>query len=243
MGMPQYFDLEKERKNEDFLRYHPLQTGRILVALTKRHRGLRSFFLWAALIFLAQAGSFIPVACGDTFSDFGVIRPKEGKTAPSFSLKDLEGRTVSLEDFRGKVVLLSFWATWCVPCTTEMPGMKKLIRSFQGKYFSLLAVSIDKGDPRRLQSFATGTDLNFPILIDRDQTVRKKYFISALPSSYLIGRDGKFLGFISGQRDWASEEAFRLVSGLIRGKASGSNRPTVPPPSCPCPPREQGAKK
>ncbi len=168
-----------------------------------------------------QSVSFVADVEAGSFSDFGVIRPEESRQAPIFSLKDMKGNVVSLEDFRGKVILLSFWATWCAPCKEEMPGMQKLFQHFQGDDFAMLAISIDKCDKMDLESFVEEMKVDFPILIDKDQTIRNKYFINSLPTSYLIGRDGKFQGFVSGQRDWDSEEARELVLELLQEKVVG----------------------
>ncbi len=153
---------------------------------------------------------------GDSFEDFGVIHPKKRLPAPSFSLKDLKGNAVSLEDYKGKIVVMVFWATWCDPCREEMPTLKKLYKLYQDKGLAVLGISIDRSNGKRVKSFVEEAGLTYPILMDEDQSVRKKYQVEALPTSHLIGRDGKCLGFISGQRDWGSEEALKLISELLQ---------------------------
>ncbi|MBI3553135.1 MAG: TlpA family protein disulfide reductase [Elusimicrobia bacterium] len=111
------------------------------------------------------------------------------QTAPGFRLSDLGGRTVSLSDYRGKVVLLNFWATWCDSCKEELPALNELYKRRKGD-FELLAPSVDKGGRAQVMSFAARFEPAFPILL-ADADTESAYAIRDLPTSFLIGRDGR----------------------------------------------------
>ena len=154
-------------------------------------------------------------AVEDPYEALRVVKPKTVKPAPLFTLKGLDGEKINLQDYKGKTVLLNFWATWCVPCKEEMPAMQKLYNAFEEKGFVILAVSLDKGERMEVISFVNEHSLTFPVLLDPGQRARKKYFVTALPTSYLIGPEKKLKGFISGARDWDSDDAFKLINTLI----------------------------
>ncbi len=153
----------------------------------------------------------------DLYSKFGVKRLKIEPLAPVFTLKNLDGKEINLEDYRGKVVLLNFWATWCEPCLKEMPSMQKTYNKYKNKGFVVLAVSIDRESRENdVRAFAKNLNLSFPILLDSDQNVLNKYFNNTLPTSYLINSTGKLKGFISGARDWENEDADALINNLLQ---------------------------
>ncbi|WP_461829113.1 TlpA disulfide reductase family protein [Aquifex sp.] len=114
-----------------------------------------------------------------------------GKPAPDFTLKTLDGREISLKDFKGKVVLINFWATWCPPCREELPLFERLYKKYKDKGFVILAVNTD---PENLQDFLKdyGENLSFPILIGNDD-ILNKYPVRGLPTSILIDREGKIV--------------------------------------------------
>ncbi|MBI5597189.1 MAG: TlpA family protein disulfide reductase [Elusimicrobia bacterium] len=118
--------------------------------------------------------------------------PVVGSLAPEFRLTDLSGRTVTLADYRGKVVLLDFWATWCSSCESEVPGLKALDDRFKGADFALLAASVDEAGPEVVARYAADKALTYRILF-ADEATSKAYRIFGLPSKFLIGRDGKLV--------------------------------------------------
>jgi peroxiredoxin len=113
----------------------------------------------------------------------------EGQPAPSFALESVEGSQVRLEDQRGKVVLVNFWATWCVPCRAEMPEIESAYRSYRDQGFEVLAVNVFES-PVEIQPFMSELDLSFPALLDSDGAVSRLYRARGLPSSFLIDRQG-----------------------------------------------------
>jgi len=150
----------------------------------------------------------------DLFEKMGIVRPHEEKPAPDFSLHTLDGQPVKLSQFKGKPVLLNFWATWCEACKEEMPSMQRLHDRLAKAGVQVVAVSIDRKNQDRVQDFVSSRGLTFPILLDQKQEVRKKYFIMGLPTSYLIGSDFKLKGYASGARAWDHPDIEKILQTL-----------------------------
>ena len=175
--------------------------------------------LWKKLGALVLLGGMCAAplsAWADPFEQMGVARPRTSKPAPDFILKDIEGKAVSLSQFKGKPVLLNFWATWCGPCKEELPSMQRLHEAaLSNGDIQIVAVSIDRDNLKKVLQYAENLNLSFPILLDPDRIARKPYFVRGLPTSYLIDADGKLQGFISGARNWdspAARQVFRLLA-------------------------------
>lgn len=154
-------------------------------------------------------------AVADSFEQLGVARPKTSKPAPDFVLKDIHGKPVSLAQFKGKPVLINFWATWCGPCKQELPSLQRLhdVSKNNGN-IQIIAISIDRSNIEKIHQYARSLSLSFPILLDPDRIARKSYFVRGLPTSYLIDADGKLKGFISGARRWDSPYAKQVFQEL-----------------------------
>jgi thiol-disulfide isomerase/thioredoxin len=120
-------------------------------------------------------------------------------------LRDAEGRVVDLADFRGKLVFLNFWATWCVPCRREMPAMERLHRAYRGRGLTVVAVNF-KESPREVKPFMEQMGLTFPAALDPDGAVTRSFGVRALPVTYLVDRDGKILWKAQGRREWDSPQ-------------------------------------
>lgn len=132
-----------------------------------------------------------------------------------FSLSDLGGRKVSLSDYRGKVVLLNFWATWCPPCKAEMPGMEKLYQTFKDNPdFVMLAVDSQE-QASVVQKFITDNQYHFKVLLDTDGQVNAKYSVQAIPTTYLIDRQGRVIAGKAGAHDWASPVVTQAIRDLL----------------------------
>ncbi len=141
-----------------------------------------------------------------------------GYLAPEFSLINLEGNRVGLESFRGKVVLINFWATWCVPCLIEMPSLEKLYRRFRSQGFTVLAVSIDKAGG--VKEFIDERKLSFPVLLDKDETAERLYHSHTIPITYVVSRSGHITAKVDGAKNWASPETIEAIEFLLK-KTSG----------------------
>lgn len=120
------------------------------------------------------------------------------KTAPEFALQTLAGDTLKLSDYRGQVVLLNTWATWCPPCLAEMPDLEAYYRKRQGDGFVVLAVNSQESDAT-VAAFLDEHDFTFPVLLDPAGTVMRQYGVRGLPTSFFIDRDGTLRGVWSGQ--------------------------------------------
>jgi peroxiredoxin len=140
----------------------------------------------------------------------------KGLRAPNFSLPGLDGRMVSLTDYKGKVVLLNIWATWCPPCVEEMPSMEKLYQELKGEGFKILAVSIDESGVQDVLPFMKKHKLSFPALIDSKGTLKELYQTTGVPESFIIDKDGILVEKVIGPRNWAVPEAIGFFRNLIR---------------------------
>ncbi len=150
----------------------------------------------------------------DPYESFGIAKPHRVKDAPPFTLKDLTGANVSLSNFKGKPVLLNFWATWCGACKEELPSMERLHKAAKDHGVQVVAISIDRGNQEKVQKYVKEYNLTFPILLDPEQKVRRSYFILGLPTSYLIDSQGKLRGFISGARQWDNDKFYEILSTI-----------------------------
>ncbi len=143
--------------------------------------------------------------------------PTIGQPVPEVSLPDLEGRTVRLSDFRGNVVVLNFWATWCPPCVEEMPSLQKLQQALGEKGLQVLAASVDE-NLQDVARFREEHDLSLPILHDRGGKIAHRFSTFKYPETYVVDRDGKLVAKIIGPRDWVSPTVIRDFVRLLRGE-------------------------
>jgi peroxiredoxin len=159
------------------------------------------------------------------------LKPWAGGPAPALELEDLAGQTHRLADYKGKVVLVNFWATWCEPCRAEMPSMDGLRSAMEGRPFQVLAVNL--AEPlSRIERFLGTLPLGFPLLRDRDGAVAKAWRARVLPASFLIGRDGRIRYVAYGELDWTSAPVRARVEELLKEGAPAQRRATLdaPPP-------------
>jgi peroxiredoxin len=127
-----------------------------------------------------------------------------GEQAPNFVLKDLQGKEVSLEDYKGKGVLINFWASWCEPCKAEMPALNNIHKKYKDK--GVEVIGINAGDTELVaKTFTKEMGLEFPVVLDPKGDVQKAYKVIPLPTSFLIDKDGKVVKMITGER---TEEQF-----------------------------------
>lgn len=134
--------------------------------------------------------------------------------APDFELRDLRGRDVRLSSYRGKVVVLNFWATWCAPCRVEAPSLQRLYAARGGEDLEMLAVSLDnKRD--LVERFVSQYQLRFPVLLDPDRTAARAYAVNSLPVTLLIDREGRVAARIDGAHEWDDDEWQKVISGLL----------------------------
>lgn len=142
-------------------------------------------------------------------------RVKEKAAAADFVLKDLSGKSVRLSDFRGKMVLLNFWATWCQTCVRERPALERLWETYGPRGFVVLAVSIDRSSTAKVKGFVENHHLSFPVLHDRDDLVSPQYGVLGVPTSFLITRSGIIAYRVVGEYDWDGPEVRQAIEGLL----------------------------
>jgi len=137
-----------------------------------------------------------------------------GGPTPALSLPDLDGKQHTLDAYRGKVVLINFWATWCEPCKEEMPSIERLRVSLQGRPFAVLAINLAEPDSR-VQRFVQEARLGFPVLMDRDTATAKAWKARLLPATYIVGPDGRIRYSYIGELDWSREPVRRQIAELL----------------------------
>jgi cytochrome c biogenesis protein CcmG/thiol:disulfide interchange protein DsbE len=148
-------------------------------------------------------------------TEFAFDAPRERLVAPDFRLPDLGETPTGLDDYRGKVVLLHFWATFCTPCLKELPALESLWRHYRERGLVILGIAADRGRADEVRKFADATGVTFPVLLDPEGVVRNRYEVVALPMSYLIGRDGRFSARFLGSREWQDPQAADLIESLL----------------------------
>lgn len=151
----------------------------------------------------------------DPFETLQLFRPKRGTSVPDFTVPGLGGSPIRLGDFKGQVILLNFWATWCPPCREEMPSMERLYRRFRSRRFTVLALSIDTRGEEVVAPFVKSFALTFPVGLDSKMAVATEYRMFALPTSILIDRAGRIVGMATGARDWDSAAAHQVIEQLL----------------------------
>ena len=140
--------------------------------------------------------------------------PGDKEMAPDFTLPSVTGGMVSLSDFRGRWVLLNFWATWCAPCVDEMPGLNRLYRTLKKDGLVMLAVSLDDA-PKRVRRFVAREGLSFPVLHDRKKVTKDPYCLFSVPTTVLVAPDGEIKARSAGGRQWDSPEMVRYLRRLM----------------------------
>ena len=144
------------------------------------------------------------------------FKPQEGYLAPRFTLRNLKGNLEGIDDHLGKVIIINFWATWCTPCVKEMPSFENLYRRFRSKGLTILAVSLDKNSPSKVQEFVDKHKLSFPVLLDTDGGAEKLYPSFTIPFTYVVDKKGRVVARVDGGKDWGSAKTFEAVEHLLK---------------------------
>lgn len=174
--------------------------------------GLGSLVLTAALLFGA-AGA---VASSEAMKALGILELRERTPAPNVTLPTLDGRPFSLADLRGKVVLVNFWATWCVLCQWEMPLMEKLYQAYKARGFVVVAISLDREGVAVVKPFVQEKKLTYPVLLDTSRQGAKQFGLVGVPATFLVGPDGLSKGITYGPKEWNGAEARAVIESLLR---------------------------
>ena len=154
----------------------------------------------------------------------GQLEPyRGGGAAPTLSLEDLGHKVHRLQDYRGRVVLVNFWASWCGPCVIEMPGMQRLHEEMKGKPFTLLAVNVEESTGT-VWKFAAKVGIQFPLLLDNDGRTANDWEIDIYPTSFLIDPQGRIRYVAYGPRDWDAPEMIQTIEGMFATPISEARR-------------------
>ena len=143
------------------------------------------------------------------------LKPWSGGATPRLELADLDGKQHRLADYRGSVVLVNFWATWCVPCRDEMPSIERLRASLEGRRFVVLAVNLAEPESR-IRKFLEAVPLGFPVLLDRDTQTTRAWQAKVLPATYIVGPDGAIRYRHIGELDWSKPQVRDAIVALLR---------------------------
>lgn len=180
---------------------------------------LTKFFLLSLLLL------FVSCSRGDSVSNNPVLQV--GQTAPDFKLNSLDGTATSLSHYRGKLVFLNFWATWCAPCIKEMPSIERLYAAFKDKGLEVVAVDLDPvGVHDNVAEFVRKFGLSFPIALDPELSVPDIYGVERFPETFFISPEGNIIAVndpdsgrrvisISSDRPWDSEVYFEFIQNLL----------------------------
>ena len=162
----------------------------------------------ATALLVAMSAATLPLAAS-------AATPAANATAPDFTLRSADGRNVRLDELRGQVVLVNFWATWCGPCREEMPHLDTLYQKYRKSGFVLLGVNVDD-DPHTALATAAKLGVSFPVLLDTDKKVSKLYDLNTMPSTIVIDRDGKMRFLHRGYRAGTEGDYEQQIRGLLK---------------------------
>ena len=186
--------------------------------LTKKYALLFIIIFIGAILFFFEHFTEAPISIVDIQikKSFDEKKSAVGYLAPDFSLRNLKGNYESLDSFRGQVVVLNFWATWCAPCRVEMPSFEKLYRRYRSEGVAVLAVTLDKNAGPKIKSFVDEYELSVPILLDEKGEVERLYPSMTIPFTYVIDREGRVVARVDGAKNWKSNETFEAIEYLLK---------------------------
>jgi thiol-disulfide isomerase/thioredoxin len=170
-------------------------------------RATRAFLSLALLACLVLSSGAARAAGGE-------LKPWSGGATPSLALRDLQGKEHKLADFLGKVVVLNFWATWCVPCREEMPSMQRLQDKLAGKPFAILAVDYGEGAPR-INDFLKEVPVRFTVLLDRDTSTATAWKVKVLPTTLVLDAQQRIHYSVVGDLEWDSPAVESAIRKLL----------------------------
>ena len=148
------------------------------------------------------------------FGTVGVIKVLPAEDPVKINLKDMNGKNTNLSDFKGKIVFLNFWTTWCPTCRIEMPSMEKLHQKLKNKNFAMVTINLQESAPQ-VKAFFKEFKLTFTALLDSTGEVGASFGIRAIPTTYILDKTGRIIGLVSGPREWDSKAAIALFENLI----------------------------
>lgn len=143
-----------------------------------------------------------------------VLEVRPGEPAPALKARDLNGEVKTLADYRGKVVLLNFWASWCPPCLREMPSMARLQANMAGRPLAIVALDSAES-PQVVNAFLAGTKPGLPVLLDTDGSNTRRWKVFSLPTTFLLDAGGRVRYVLKGTTEWDGGDALHVVESLL----------------------------
>ena len=144
-----------------------------------------------------------------------IMLPNSEVHALDFTVESLLGDSESLNDYRGKVIFLNFWATWCGPCKAEVDEIDTLHETLKGEDFMIMALSIQE-QKKKVTKFMESNNVDFPVYLDSDGSVAAMYGVTGIPTTYIIAPDGKIVGRAVGPREWGGKDSVKLMKSLMK---------------------------
>jgi len=166
------------------------------------------------VVVIAALAAVLSAVPGGAWAAGGTLKPWSGGATPPLALRDLEGREHKLADYKGKVIVLNFWATWCDPCREEMPAMQRLQDKLAGKPFVILAVDYGEGAPR-VKDFLKNVPVRFTMLLDRDTAAATAWKVKVLPTSLVIDPQQKVRFVAVGDIGWDTAPVENEIMKLL----------------------------
>ena len=160
---------------------------------------IKNWNVFMLLVAMAGVGWIVASAELSPSSSAIPASPRAGFAAPDFTLSTLDGQTVTLSDYRGQIVMVNMWATWCPPCRAEMPAMQEIYEQNKDKGFVVLAINAtDQDDRKQVAAFVDEHQFTFPILMDEFGEVGQDYLVRSFPTTFFIDRDGIITSVVPG---------------------------------------------
>ena len=156
----------------------------------------------------------IPDAVRKAFTQAGIQTASEALAPVNFTLPLLDGTRASLSQYKGKVVFLNFWATWCGPCRLEMPSMEAVYQKLKGRGLEILAVNLGESK-KEVTAFMNENKLNFPVILDEKSVTGSYYNIRAIPTTYIINRQGLIVARFVGSADWNTPKMISALEAVL----------------------------
>ncbi len=186
---------------------HALYTARVIP------HGVVLTFALLVLLIPASAGAR---DARDVVKALGLVKPNPMQAAKPFEVETPDKRSLRLSEFKGKVVFLNFWATWCKPCEEEMPSMQRLHERFKRLGLVVLAISEDTGGASQVAPYLKTHNLTFPVGLDPKSSVATLYGVWSVPSTFIIDKRGNRAYFANGPREWDGPQARTFFESLLQ---------------------------